>query len=168
MVWCLMKHKDFTFTRWMNGRHVVSYLGGKDFKSWIIDQEHRIFIFSPNQSTWVLGKCLKMDHDHFHILSSSLVTAILPSSIIKWCCRKVCSNSSTNQSTSVSLQIPILFMKMYDAVYVKLTQLLRPKMDFLALTGEIGWVPDGLPVVAKENSFLLLGNRQILGRTHKG
>lgn len=59
-------------------------------------------------------------------------------------------------------------MKMYDAVYVKLAHLLWPKMEVLALTGETGWVPDGLPVVAKKNSFLLLGNRQILGRTHKG
>lgn len=57
---------------------------------------------------------------------------------------------------------------MYDAVYVKLAHLLWPKMEVLALTGETGWVPDGLPVVAKKNSFLLLGNRQILGRTHKG
>jgi hypothetical protein len=42
-------------------------------------------------------------------------------------------------------------------------------MGFPAPTGEeTAWVPDGLNVVAKENSFPLPGNRQIRGRTHKG
>jgi len=84
MVWCLMKHKDLTFTIWMNGRHVVSYLGVRVSNLGSVTRyTDRIFIFSPSLSTQVLEKCLKMDHDHFHNLSSSLVTAILPSSIIK-------------------------------------------------------------------------------------
>jgi hypothetical protein len=32
-------------------------------------------------------------------------------------------------------------------------------MEVLALTGESGWVPDGLPLVVKGNSFPLLGNK---------
>jgi hypothetical protein len=42
-------------------------------------------------------------------------------------------------------------------------------MEVLAPTAEeAGWVPDGLHMVAKENPFPLPGNRQILGRIHKG